>query len=545
MIRFLDRAYGPKPLDPVELGDAATSGMLLRALYRAERGLLIRGAIAGIAWAGSLAVVPPVIGLVIDRGVLGDESLTMWLIVLGAVGGFAALTEGVRHYHASRLFTASHMRLARTVMDRVLDEPGLDEVRAPGDLTSAVQNDGERIGNLFDLCCRGIGTIVVFVVVAVGLVISSWQIGLVIVIGTPLALFAAAPLWSPLERRTHHSMEVMGEAAARSGDSIAGLRVASGIGATRSLVDRNEEMSVRVRDAAVDVARIESAWRSIEVGLPGLFLVVVLWVSGRFAVDGRISPGQMVAFLGLATFIAIPVATFVEIGSVVSEVQASARRIVDVISDTNPAPTPSSLSDIEVRSGVITGIVAPPAQLEAVRAAAAGRTSGGITINGEPISGLVSASDPFLFAGTVRTNVLLDDVGEVSTEVLHVAAVDEFVASFPDHLDEDVSTNGRSLSGGQRQRVGLARALLTDVSPLVLIEPTNAVDSATEAEIATGLALLRRGRTTVLATVSPLLLAVCDEVVVVGDFGRPVVRGSFAEVAGHPIVRALVFGERP
>jgi ABC-type multidrug transport system ATPase subunit len=74
---------------------------------------------------------------------------------------------------------------------------------------------------------------------------------------------------------------------------------------------------------------------------------------------------------------------------------------------------------------------------------------------------------------------------------------------------------GRNLSGGQRQRVLLAQALLADPEILVLDEPTSAVDAHTEAAIGEGLADLRRGRTTVICTTSPLLLSRADVVVLV------------------------------
>ena len=84
-------------------------------------------------------------------------------------------------------------------------------------------------------------------------------------------------------------------------------------------------------------------------------------------------------------------------------------------------------------------------------------------------------------------------------------------------LDE----RGRGLSGGQRQRVVLARALARDPEILILVEPTSAVDAHTEAMIAERLAAHRRGRTTIVTTVSPLLLHHADRVAFLsGERGR-------------------------
>ncbi|MDQ3990253.1 MAG: ATP-binding cassette domain-containing protein, partial [Actinomycetota bacterium] len=92
-----------------------------------------------------------------------------------------------------------------------------------------------------------------------------------------------------------------------------------------------------------------------------------------------------------------------------------------------------------------------------------------------------------------------------------------------------ISEQGRSLSGGQRQRVALARALATDAPVLVLHDPTTAVDTVTEARIAAGLRDLRRGRTTIVLTTSPALLAVTDRVVVLAG-SRITAEGSHADL---------------
>jgi len=122
---------------------------------------------------------------------------------------------------------------------------------------------------------------------------------------------------------------------------------------------------------------------------------------------------------------------------------------------------------------------------------------------------------------------------------LDVADGCDVVSSVVGGLDGRIAERGRSLSGGQRQRVALARALALDPAILVLVEPTSAVDSHTEARIAGRLAALRRGRTTVVVTGSPLVLAVCDEVVFLVD-GVPVLRGTHRRLLADPAYRTVV-----
>lgn len=111
-------------------------------------------------------------------------------------------------------------------------------------------------------------------------------------------------------------------------------------------------------------------------------------------------------------------------------------------------------------------------------------------------------------------------------ESMRVADAGDVLDSIPEALDGRVAEKGRTLSGGQRQRVALARALATDADVLIAIEPTSAVDSHTEARIASRLYSHREGLTTVLVTASPLVLDQSDEVILIDDDGREIARGT-------------------
>jgi putative ABC transport system ATP-binding protein len=127
---------------------------------------------------------------------------------------------------------------------------------------------------------------------------------------------------------------------------------------------------------------------------------------------------------------------------------------------------------------------------------------------------LVAAHDADLFEGSLISNVSSSTVDE---RVLAAAGADEVAHALPDGVRTELTERARSLSGGQRQRVALARALAVDAPVLVLHDPTTAVDAVTEARIAEGVRELRAGRTTILVTTSPALLAVADRVVVLAN----------------------------
>jgi ABC-type bacteriocin/lantibiotic exporter with double-glycine peptidase domain len=131
---------------------------------------------------------------------------------------------------------------------------------------------------------------------------------------------------------------------------------------------------------------------------------------------------------------------------------------------------------------------------------------------------VLADNDARLFRGPLR-----DELGGAGPQVmaaLDAAAARDIVEALPGGLDTEIAERGRDFSGGQQQRLRLARVLALDPPVLVLVEPTSAVDTHTEARIAERLPAARAGRTTVLCTTSPLLLDRADTVAFVGADGR-------------------------
>ena len=237
-------------------------------------------------------------------------------------------------------------------------------------------------------------------------------------------------------------------------------------------------------------------------------------------------------------------------------------------------------SGLRLKEGRMTALVCPDPQVSADLATRLGRfTDAGptVTLAGRPLTTMpleqvrasivVAGATAQLFTGTLREALDvrggpdpqpagLEDLVRAETERTTGADVDQQVrpqereAPGDDRLIEaigiadagDVLTSlseglagmitekGRSLSGGQRQRVALARALLTEAPTLVLIEPTSALDSHTEARVAAQVHRARAGRTTVVVTASPLVLEACDEVVLLDSSGAELLRSTHREL---------------
>jgi ABC-type multidrug transport system fused ATPase/permease subunit len=273
-------------------------------------------------------------------------------------------------------------------------------------------------------------------------------------------------------------------------------------------------------------------------------------------VQGRISPGQLVAFYGYAVFLVFPLRTLTEAVDKVTRAHVAAKRVVHVLSidpelvdPQTPAATPSTnghLIDAEsgvvVAPGIVTAIAAAdPADAVAIGDRLGRYADGPVTLSGVPLKDLtrstvrelilVADNDARLFSGPLRAELAAGRLtGDTPDDTVLIAALEsasaaDILEALPDGLDTLIAERGREFSGGQQQRLRLARALVARTPILVLIEPTSAVDAHTEARIASRLREARAGLTTVVATTSPLMLDQADRVIYVED-GKVIAEGT-------------------
>ena len=449
---------------------------------------------------------------------------------------------------------------------------------AAGEVVAVSTGDVEKIGWFVEAVSRFTAAAVTVVVVCVALLVYQPALGLVVAAGLPVVAVAVLPLLPRATRRADVQREKAGRATELASDTVAGLRVLRGIGGEDLFLDRYRHASQEVRHAAVRSARMWSLIAAVQVLLPGLLLITVVWYGVRLARDGRIDVGELVTVYSSVMLLTFPLRHFEEIAMAYSFSRPSARRAARVLSleramdtaGTRAAGTPAGdLYDPE------TGLLAPSGLLTAVVCGdpdAAGRLAerlgghaaqegtsvllGGVPLDELPLDSartavLVQDKDPVLLSGTLRELLDVPASGAVDPgAALEAAQCQDVLAALvqgsvgaEDPMDARITERGRSLSGGQRQRLALARSLVTDPEVLVLDEPTSAVDSHTEARIAQGLRGLRSGRTTVVFTSSPLLLDRADRVVFLHEGTVVAVGGHRELVRTEPRYRAVVTRE--
>ena len=526
---------------------------------------LTAGVLFGVVWMLCQAVWPYLLGRAVDEGVSGDSArLWIWCAALLAVAVVQAVTGMLRHRMAVSNWLRSSLGIARLIGYHSAETgPAITATTSSGEIVATVSTDSLRLGAMFDVTARLGGGVVAFLAVSVIMLNASLPLGLTVVIGVPAVGLVLALLLRPLRTRQAVWREEAGGLTTLGADTVVGLRVLRGIGGEQEFVERYAAQSQRVRAAGVGVATTQSWLDGLQVLLPGAFLVFIVWFGAHLALDGQITPGQLTAFYGYATFLVLPLRTAVEAAQTFTAGVVSARRVLSVLRTQPAARDAAATADAPAWGSAIedlaSGVVIQPGRFTAIVDAdpdeAAGIATrlgrfddtvhqeapvlwGGVDHTRVPVREVrerivVNDANPHLFGGRlldgldtapVRDDTPTGRLRRVSA-ALDTAAASETVDALPAGVHESVAERGRTFSGGQRQRLSLARALLTDAEVLVLIESTSAVDAHTESQIAERLPEARNGRTTVVVTASPLLLDRMDTVAVVQK-GRVVGAGT-------------------
>lgn len=532
--------------------DPRSATRYLLWLIRRSRLTVTVAALLAIVWMWCQALVPAIVGRAVDAALAGDgRGLAGWGLLLFGLGQLQALTGIVRHRFTVTNWLSAAFRTVQVVV-RQANALGsaLPRRMDTGEVVAIGTSDIVHIGGAVDITSRGIGSLLAVVTVTGLLLSTSVPLGLVVLVGVPVMMLLVGILIRPLHERQRAYRERQGRLTGRAADLVGGLRVLRGVGGEATVADRYRAESRALGEAGVRTARVESLLEAAQVLLPGIFLVLVTWLGARFAAADRITVGQLVAFYAYAAFLVGPLRQLTEAVDKLTRGHVAARRVVAMVRERTDLavpeiPVPLPVGDLEdpdsgvrVVSGSFTAIVAAlPADASRI-ADRLGRYADGATRGGVPLADaalpevrkliLVSDNGARLFSGRLRADLDPYDSG-VLFEALLVADATDIVAELPEGADSVVTGAGRSFSGGQQQRLRLARALITDPETLILVEPTNAVDAWTEARIADRLRAARSGRTTVICTSSPLLLARTDRVCYV-EHGRVMASGRHADL---------------
>jgi len=379
--------------------------------------------------------------------------------------------------------------------------------------------------------------------------------------------------FASLARRAFRkTRETIGDVSADLQEDIAGIKVAQAFNRTGVNQARFAQRNAANRDANVGATAITSAFSPAMDILSTVATIIVVMFGGYLAVEGQVTVGLVVAFLGYVQQFFFPIQQMSQIYTQAQSAMAGGERIFDLL-DTGEEMVEGDDTQLlpSVNGRVVfdrvdfaydplhpvlhqVDLVAEPGQTVAlVGPTGAGKTTvanliarfydvigGRVTIDGVDVRDVTLHSlrsqlgivpqNSFLFFGTVAENLRygrLEATDEEVERAARMANAHDFISRLPLGYNTMLGERGGSISQGQRQLIAFARAILADPRILILDEATSSVDTRTEQLIQQALEQLLKGRTSFVIAHRLSTIRNADQVLVIDD-GRIVERGTHA-----------------
>jgi ATP-binding cassette subfamily B protein len=549
-----------------------------RSLVRPNRGGYAVAAVLLALETLSAQSGPLLTQLVIDRGIAQGRVDVVLGLALAYVAAtiLSSIATSARLRITGRLGQRTAEQLRRRVFDHVQAQSASYFARErTGRLLTRVTSDVDAVtGMLQDGMVNMIVQCVTLVAVGGALLVIEPVLGAVVLLFF-LPAVVLATLWfrRVSTPRFTASRAALAEVVADLQETVSSARAVVASGRTAAVAEHHAQRVAEAETAARAAVAPSAGYSAVVEALAGLGQVVVLVIGGRMVLQGRLSVGELVAFLLYLGSLLAPVQQLVQLYTTYQSGQASMRKLVEVLQeapavcdvpgarDLVPGPGEVRLEDVcfSYREDVpvlrhVDLCVAPGERLVLVGPSGSGKstlarllprfvdpTSGRVLLDGQDVRQATQRSlrrrvllvpqDPLLFAGSVRDNLLLARP-EASDEQLREACRRvgaDVVVDRLGGLDALLNERGGSLSAGERQLLVLARSALVDSAVLVLDEATSHLDPLSESLVEEGIDGLLRGRTAIVVAhrISTALRA--DRVAVVHD-GRILELGSPQEL---------------
>ena len=555
----------------------------LRLLLPCLRPYLGRVALAGVALVSAAGLV---LGLgqglrhLVDEGFSAASRAALdqaALVMFGLVAALAVATCG-RFWLVSWLGERVAADLRRTVFNHLLTlSPAYYERARTGDILSRLTADIALLQSLTgSAVSQGIRNILTGGGAFAMLLVTSPKLAGIVAVVVPLVVAPLITFGRREKRLSRAAQEKVADLGDTAEETINGLRAVQAF--THEPVDRARYAAQVEQSVAAAVRRIGTrALLILAVILLGFGAVTFsLWVGGRDVIEGRMTGGELSAFVLYAVMLATSGASLSEVWGEVQRAAGAAERLLELLAEKPgiaapaaplplPAPTRGRIAFEEVSFRYPTRpgqsalehfslLVEPGETVALVGPSGAGKTtvlqlllrfydpqSGRVRLDGVDIARLDPAAlrsrlglvpqDPVIFSATARENIRFGrpDATDADIQAAVRAAAADFLEALPQGLDTHLGTKGVMLSGGQRQRVAIARAILRDPAVLLLDEATSALDAESEQAVQHALTVLARNRTTLVVAHRLATVRRADRIIVL-EQGRIVATGTHDEL---------------
>ena len=546
--------------------------------YRARIG---GAAIALLLAAACVLALGQGLKLVVDNG-FGSGDPRLLDRALAALIGIA-VTLSVATYFRFYLMMTTGERvvtdLRRAVFDHILGlEPEFYEATRTGEVISRLTTDTTLLQQVIGFgLSMFVRNLLMMAGAAVMLFVVSWKLALLVLLGVPATLVPILVLGRRVRRLSRANQDRVADVSAYVDEAVHEIRTVQAY--VHEEADRANFAQHAEAAYQAGVSRIRQKAMLIASVMLIAFCAVgmILWIGGYDVLAGRLSAGELSAFVFYASIVATGAGTVSEVWGELQRAAGAAERLVELL-ETQPRitapeqalPAPRSASGALELEAVtfryptrpdtaalqaFSLSVAPGERVALVGPSGAGKSTvfallarfydpqvGTIRIDGTDIRRFdprelraliaVVPQEPVIFAASVRDNLRYgrpDARPDAIARACEQAFALEFIERLPQGLDTVLGERGVTLSGGQRQRLSIARALLADRPILLLDEATSSLDAASERMVQEALQTLESGRTTLVIAHRLATVRHADRIVVM-DRGAIIAQGTHAEL---------------
>jgi len=564
---------------------AFTSLLPIFAFIKPYKVMVLYALLALLVTAGVNLSIGQGVKFVIDNGfIAGSETqlknailVLIVLIVLLAIGTFS------RFYLMSWLGERVSADIRKAVFNQVIKlHPSYFEENRSGEIMSRLTTDTTLlqsiIGSSFSMALRSvlmlIGGLVMLLVTNLGL--TLWVVACVPFILIPILIYGRK-----VRVLAASSQDAIADIGTYAGEIIQNIKV------VQSYTHEEKEQSSFANEVenAFTVAKDRIKQRSLLIAIV-IFLTfgaisIMLWIGGMDVLEGKMTGGELGAFVFYAIMVAMSVATISEVYGELQRAAGSATRLLELLEVTSKIQSPSTPKEIpketikqhdniiefknldfyypsrpntaalksinlQIPKGKVVALVGP---------SGAGKTTlfellqrfydpqiGHVLFNNININELelndvrkrmgMVPQHPVLFSSDVWHNIRYGDPTASDEDVMKAAELahaDEFIEQLPEGYNSFLGEQGVRLSGGQKQRIALARAILKDPEVLLLDEATSALDSESEHHVQAALEKLMENRTTLIIA-HRLSTVVNADLILLMDKGEIVAQGTHTQL---------------
>ncbi|MBL4867599.1 MAG: ATP-binding cassette domain-containing protein [Pseudomonadales bacterium] len=566
------------------------SGLKAAVVFLKPYRLAIVAALASLIFtAGITLSLGQGIRLLIDNGFSSQtpEMLNQSVLIFCALILLLAVGTYVRFYSVSWLGERVVTDIRKSVFDHVVDlHPGFFEVNLASEIQSRLTTDTTLlqtvIGSSVSIALR---SILMFIGGTIWLVITNPKLSAIVMMSVPLVVLPIIIFGRRVRRLSRESQDKVANVGAYVSETLTGIKTVQAF----NHQERDKDIFGAHAESAFDVAKIRVAQRAMLITVVIVLVMgavaVMFWVGGHDVMAGRITGGELAAFVFYAIIMGSSIG---HISEVVGELQRAAgamERIVELLNSENLIAAPESKPEakpeqievnfdlmesaiefkhvsfsyptrkdvkviselsLKVKAGETLALVGPSGAGKSTMFDLLLRffdvSEGDIEVAGFPVRELdpivlrdffaLVPQQPMLFHASIASNInygVVDSSMEQVMEAAKAAYAHDFICELPDGYDTVLGDGGSGLSGGQKQRIAIARAVLKKPKILLLDEATSALDAESEYMVQKALESLM-GQCTTIVIAHRLATVKNANRIAVMNHGKLMALGSHAEL---------------